>query len=63
MKFLQLRLAWAAAAALVVAIAAPSAQSLTVVRHPYWQQVTERSAIVVWATRQGGTATAARSPP
>jgi hypothetical protein len=58
MKFVQLRSAAVAAIALVGAIAAPSAQSLTVVRQPYFQQVTERSATVVWATRQSGAATA-----
>lgn len=57
MKYVQLRFA-VAAMALVAAIGAPSAQSLTVVRQPYLQQVTERSAIVVWATRQSGAATA-----
>jgi hypothetical protein len=57
MRFLQLRFA-VAAIGLVAAIAAPSAQTLTVVRQPYLQQVTDRSAIVVWATRQSGLATA-----
>jgi acid phosphatase type 7 len=32
--------------------------SLTVVRQPYFQQVTDNTAIVVWATRQSGPATA-----
>lgn len=32
--------------------------SLTVVREPYVQQLTDRSAIIVWATRQNGAATA-----
>jgi acid phosphatase type 7 len=58
MKFLQLRFVIGAGAALVGAIAAPSAQTLTVVRQPYLQQVTDHSAIVVWATRESGLATA-----
>ena len=57
MKFLWLRSAAVAAIGLL-AVIAPSAQSLTVVRQPYFQQVTDSSLIVVWATRESGTATA-----
>jgi hypothetical protein len=58
MQFLQLRSTVLAAMAVAAAIAAPSAQSLTVVRQPYLQQVADDSAILVWATRQSGAATA-----
>ena len=45
--------------ALVLCLTAPgavSAQTVTLVRHPYLQQVTPTSAIVVWATREPGPA-------
>lgn len=58
MKFLQLRFAAIAAGLLIVAMSTTSAQTLTVVRQPYLQQVTAYSAIIVWATRQSGPATA-----
>ena len=32
--------------------------ALTIVRYPYFQQVTDRTAIVVWATREAGPASA-----
>ena len=48
-----------AAGALVLcltACGAASAQTITLVRHPYLQQVTSSGAVVVWATREPGPA-------
>src|SRR5687767_3652993 len=36
----------------------PATPLVTMIRFPYLQQVTDRSAIIVWATRESGTATA-----
>ena len=36
----------------------PATPTVTMIRFPYLQQVTDRSAIIVWATRESATATA-----